>query len=205
MLIHLQKDAKQIVRTTILLMIILTLVWRCVQMILMNLDNGENVDQVVFLGIMLIISITEGVEETVQLLLLFCMQILPLLDVFSRSIVQLITMEIITQELVLILAQDLYLLEILFQECVSKIVLTAIMEIQMIIYVFRCATSQLYIMLTIKQETVKLCVLLEPLELMLHHLTMFLPVNMIALFPHMPETQTVSALLTVVLGFMAIL
>ena len=117
MLIHLPKDAKQLAQIIILLMIISTRVCKCVQMTLMNLDSGENVDQHAFLAIMLIISIFEDVEETVPPPLLFCTPIVQT-DVFSRSIVQLITMATIILVHVLILVQDLYLLGILFRECV---------------------------------------------------------------------------------------
>ena len=85
---------------------------------MMSSDSGENAGQHVFLGIMLIFNFQENVEEIVQLLLLFCMPILRLLDVSNRTIVQMITMEIITQVHALIHARDLYPLEIQFQECV---------------------------------------------------------------------------------------
>ena len=74
----------------------------------------------------------------------------------------------------------------------------------MIIYVFKCVISPLSIMLIIRQEIAKHCVLLELLESMQHHLIMFLPVSMIALFPHMQGIQTVYVSQTVALGFMEI-
>ena len=118
MLILPLEDAKQLVQVTSSPMTILILAYRCVQMNMMSLDSGGNADQHVFQDIMPTSSTQEDVEEIVLLILLFCMPILRLSDVFNRTIVQLTTMETIIQAHVLIHAQGLYLLETQFQECV---------------------------------------------------------------------------------------
>ena len=115
--IPLPKGVNQVVPTTTLGTIILTLVFKCAQTILMNSVSGEDVGQPAFLAIMPTTSTIEGAEETARLLLSSCMLIQQRSDVFNPSTVQLTTTVITTQAHVLTRVQDLYLSETLFLEC----------------------------------------------------------------------------------------